>query len=164
LSRAGFIEGMATKGHLDPLAESDAMDFPIDEIFDRLDGSKALLNSLPDEVRDQVVKAISELNKLIVTDALTKRKPDLFIGRTYILLNWLLNPNAFTGDGISLREIAKALGVTPPSLSPLSAALSRRFGIVNRFQSHNWRTHLNIAPKFAPLTREPEQGGEDETS
>jgi len=148
---AEFIEGYNGEVQLDPLAEPDREEFPYGEVFDRLDGAKAILDELPHDVRKQVALAINRLNRQVCDHVLTSHAPELLIGRVYIMLNWLMNPSAFTGRPVSQAYIAKCLGVSSAALSPLTSELSKRYGLRNRFQVHDWRRHIHLKPKFEPL-------------
>jgi hypothetical protein len=60
------------------------------------------------------------------------------IGVRTVAMAWVINPQRF--DNASLAVIAKSLGFKGAnSISPLSAEFSRRFGIQNHFQDHDWR-------------------------
>ena len=160
---AEFIEGYNGEIQLDPLAEPDREEFPFAEVYERLDGVKAVLDELPENVHKQVAIAINKLNCQICARVLTSPAPELLIGRAYIMLNWLLNPSAFTGKAASQAHIAKCLGVSSAALSPLTSELSKRYGIRNRFQAHDWRTRLHLKPKFEPLgALQSDEGEHDE--
>jgi hypothetical protein len=63
--------------------------------------------------------------------------PDTLIGRRFIALAWVTNPDLFPG-GPSLRRLSRRLGVTAPILAELTGEVCREFGIQNRAQDHAW--------------------------
>lgn len=143
--------------------ETGAVEFPFDEVFARLDGAQKILCGMSDEIRSEVADALHELNQILVAGALQKKNPAITIGRTYILLNWILNPAAFADDGpIPLRKVAALLGIKPNILAPLSAELTRRFGIRNGYQVHNWRGRIRHDQSKSNQQPEHNEPGDDE--
>ncbi len=61
------------------------------------------------------------------------------IGTKFLLTVWLVEPEFLSVDGnpISLSELARLFGVSPPALSPITAELSAKLGIRNEFQAHD---------------------------
>lgn len=169
MSHRSFIEGKITSDCLDPLVTLPLSEnFPYDEIFDRLDGATKFVDELSDDIRVEVSKAIHRLNEILMSKALESARtldPQIRVGRLYLILNWLLNPNVFLDEkSISAAQLAKCLGISPATISTTAAELSRELSVHNRYQFHNWRRHLNIAPRFEPPAAEHEQGGEDENT
>jgi hypothetical protein len=60
------------------------------------------------------------------------------IGVRTVAMAWVIDPARF--EGASLATVAKRLGFKGGnSLSPSAAEFSRRFGLTNKFQDHDWR-------------------------
>ena len=156
--------------HVAPECGNDgATDFPMDEICDRLDGTQKALNDLPDDVRQETARAVKEFISVVLRGTADKygHFAPVKVGRWFMAIGWLLDPAIFNGEAISLARLSETLGLAPNSLSPITAQLSRRFAIQNRFQAHNWRGRINVNHKSKPEPTVPVQddlknGGEHE--
>lgn len=71
------------------------------------------------------------------------------IGRRLAAFAWVLDPSLFA-DSPSLSKLAQQLEVSVASLSQSSAAVSRNFGIRNRYQAAHGR-HLRPKPRTKPV-------------
>ena len=65
-------------------------------------------------------------------------------GRRTVAFAWVMNPELF--DGKSLTNLADSLGLDKQTLSKLSAAVTKRFGIQNRGQAHGWNRKAKGSP------------------
>jgi hypothetical protein len=133
-----------------------AEEFDWEALFQRCDKARSLVNTLPDESREKLASIFAEINQVFLADSLKSRNPAVYIGRVYSVLNWLLNPKIFTGEPLSLKNLAEMLDVDYPRLSNLSAEISRRYGIRNCFKTHNWRDRnfIQHAPKIGLRKKE----------
>jgi len=54
-----------------------------------------------------------------------------------VALAWTINPD--TVGGLSMRQLARRIGVKPSTLTVFTAEVRARFGIRNRYHVHDWR-------------------------
>jgi len=54
-----------------------------------------------------------------------------------IAFAWTINPDSV--GGISMRELARRIGVRPSTLTVFTREVRAQFGIRNRYHVHDWR-------------------------
>jgi len=120
--------------HVDPLETAHA-DFEWDNVAEHLgeelgrqDKEKLAL------ALRRIFQWVLEIDYNIQCSPLT---PDTLIGRRFVALAWVTNPDLFPG-GPSLRQLSRHFGITAPILADLTGQVCREFGIQNRAQDHAW--------------------------
>ncbi len=138
-----FIPNYTGKVKRDPLAGDDHCEFPIDEVFDRVDGlSASVLNFDTAPGREQLARFAREFISACVRgkygggDHATGKGAVQRIGLRTVVIAWLLEPAIFNGAPMSQARLAAHLGVCQKTLSENAAKLSAELGIQNRFQAH----------------------------
>lgn len=120
-------------------------EFDFETIFARLDGEAGVPSGNAMDnicVRRAVLKMSSLVVGLIFDWLLEVNLKDAravkTVGVRAITAAWVINSDRFAGE--SLTALAKRLGYQSGSaMNPEAAEFSRRFGISNRFQNHDWR-------------------------
>jgi hypothetical protein len=116
---------------VDPTAEPYC-DFDWDELY-------ACLGEVREEELELRVKlglALRRVFRWLLNNNINNKGATEHIGRRAIAFAWVMNPELF--EGKSLTQLADVLGLDKQSLSKLSAAVTRKFGIHNRGQGHGW--------------------------
>ena len=139
-----FIEDLDPK-HPDPLAPPATVQFPWEEVFERLDAGKGTEG----RDREELAEALKAVIAWMVSTPVTSPRSLKVVGQRAIALAWVLDPKLMQGR--SLSRIAKGLGISPDTLQRLSGQVSRAYGIRNRGQAHaaNWRRD-DVEPKARP--------------
>lgn len=124
-----FFEDYANP-HAEP-TEPHSADFDWDELEKRLGEHEE-----PAERQyADLSRALKEILDWILDIDLGKDNADKIIGRRVIALAWVIDPSRF--GGASVRKLSARLGFTAPVLSSITAEVSRKFRISNKFQSHD---------------------------
>lgn len=87
---------------------------------------------------EKMLIAIRQLLNWMATVNLSDKRCLKAVGLRVLAAAWVMDPARF--DNRSLHAIALQLGFGANNIAPHTADFSRRFGITNQFQSHNWRT------------------------
>ena len=127
---------------LDPLASNPDFDWP--GLYEKLKepDEQAHQQAVAEVVsvlsRRATVAAFKDIMRWLLEVNLQDHRARATIGVRAVAMAWVINPDQF--QGASLAMIAKSMGFKGAnSLSPAAADFSRRFGITNRFQKHDWR-------------------------
>jgi hypothetical protein len=124
--------------HTDPLTSTEQSDFDWEALYQKLDGAENQSGETPEQIVLNAFRRIFDWvlnnNYNITANQLT---PDTIIGRRFIALAWVTNPDFFPGSP-SLNQLARQLGLTVPALATLTGEVCREFGIQNRAQAHAW--------------------------
>jgi hypothetical protein len=152
-----FIEGLdLSRVKLDPLAPTH-QDFDFDELYRRLDESD------PGRVEDTAAMLAEPLRAVfdwVLDTDLQRRGAAGLVGKRLIALAWVITPAMFEGSP-SMRKLAARLSIKPALMHRLTAMASKRFGVVNRGQSHGWNRGAAEAPSKAQERPEAGEQGED---
>lgn len=82
--------------------------------------------------------ALHELMKFVVQGEVTEgRRYEREVARRVISLAWVVSPSLFD-DNPSLTKLSRALRLNTPEMSSHTAAVSKRFQLVNGAQAHGW--------------------------
>ena len=127
---------------LDPLASNPDFDWAsLYEKFNEQDQDahrQAVAEVVKALSRRETVATFKDIMMWLLDVNLQDHRARATIGVRAVAMAWVINPDQF--QGASLAMIAKSMGFKGAnSLSPAAADFSRRFGITNRFQKHDWR-------------------------
>ena len=126
-----FHEDYSSK-ELDPLYET-AVDFDLAEVERRLGEAS---DTRPDY--DALGKIVQRLFKWVTAIELGKPNAEIMVGRRFLAMAWVTNPNLFEGSP-SASKLAECLGITRKAdFWELTGEVSRILGITNRSQKHGW--------------------------
>ena len=134
---------------VDPLHETTE-DFPYEEVERNLGEP---VDARGEEMA-RLVQAVNALIRYLVPAEPKRPTHAAHIGRRTLAMAWVLQPGLVGGK--SLRQLARAMGCTPQSLSTHAAEFSRMFNVVNRGQAHGWNRKKSV-PEQKPLTRPSQQ-------
>jgi hypothetical protein len=118
--------------HVEPAFGNDGS---TDDFYERL--TESLGESLTGPHSEQLALAIHEIFNFICAGKLEDKRGLKRMGMRALAAAWVLDPGRF--EGMSLHQMAHTLGFGANNLAPLTAEFARRFGVTNKFQSHNWR-------------------------
>ncbi len=137
MSKTDFNESFKSPQVAPAFGHDGAVDFDEESLLEAL-GESSELNIDP-KSRADLARALHEILKWLIPNPDRLNNPDNLkaIGIKVIAMAWTLDPSRFGND--SLAKISKHMGFTAANISPLTADFSRRFGVTNEFQKHNWR-------------------------
>ena len=118
---------------IDPLYDT-TVDFDMAEVERRLGESTE--DTMPDY--EGLAKTISQMFKWVTAIELGKPNADVEVGRRFLALVWVTNPDLFEGSP-SASKLAECLGIKRKAdFWTLTGEAARQFGITNRNQKHAW--------------------------
>jgi|ERR1039458_4013923 hypothetical protein len=113
-------------------------DFDWESVFAHLDGDVTDDAETKQAAAKMTARVMAELVAWALEVNLQDHRALKAIGVRLVAMAWVINPKQF-GDS-SLATISKSLGFKGAnSISPSAAEFSRRFGLTNKFQDHDWR-------------------------
>lgn len=111
-------------------------DFPMDEVLRRLDG-EAEPETAEDSTQADAAQVMQMLLEWIGTCKARDPRAINYIGKRAIAALWVIKPEMF-GDAPA-QMVAKSFGISSLKFYHVTAEFSRKFGVRNRFQVHDWQ-------------------------
>ena len=123
--------------HIAPTAGNDGTsDFPMEAVIARLDGEE--LDTHDSQMsKEELAAMMREIFVWMTTAKACDQRAVKSVGLRAIAAAWVLNPGLF-GDAPS-HMVAKSFWVYPKGFNTRAADFSRKFGIKNQFQAHDWQ-------------------------
>lgn len=140
MKKPEFYKDYHSEQQHDPLAGATQVDFNWNELYERL--------GEPTDEQIQDERAVFVRNLIDWMLEFDFRLPSALnhAGLRLFALMWVVDPARF--DGISGSKLAETLGVTRKAdFWELTGEVSKRFGIVNRCQSHAWNRGMTLPPR-----------------
>jgi hypothetical protein len=119
------------------------VDFPMDELFDRLDGPQRPTDPAQPPPMALAADGLHEILFWVWRCGRTQRATPISAYRKFLALSATLRPELF--DDMTLEQLGSEVGCTKASLSKSALQFTKHFGGLQFRRQHNGRDHMRSA-------------------